>query len=287
MCQNASQSVKCIVDVLLILTLMHHISCTEHNHYLPNLYIWFDSYCMNTGWIRYAIHKTDAWYQAPQLTSWYSQIELETMSNSHLSVTIITAGIVRSCQRVLVTAMISRAGIVRHLVRDLVRDHVWGALVRATPVKVTLVRATLIRANLLAHITYSSIHRMDDRLNLSFNHAGSEGKVDSAKSPCEPNRAGINVWQPGLTDIVRAHLSEPCILESGLSETMSGTMSKLHLSELYLVGQHFSGRDLSAAELSETMSRCIFVARVIREYIRVTLIGPQLLETTSVLHLLL
>jgi len=67
------------------------------------------------------------------------------MSESHLSVTFIAAGTVRSCQSALVRAMFIRAGIVRDLVRDLVRDHVRAAHVRAT----------LVRANLLSHIIYS------------------------------------------------------------------------------------------------------------------------------------
>jgi hypothetical protein len=52
------------------------------------------------------------------------------MSESHLSVTFIAAGIVRSCQSTLVRAMLIRAGIVR--------DHV-----RATPVRATLLELEL------------------------------------------------------------------------------------------------------------------------------------------------
>jgi hypothetical protein len=70
--------------------------------------------------------------------------------------------------------MFIRAGIVRPMfiragiIRDLVRN-----LVR-NHVRAAHVRATLVRAN----------------------------------SPSEPNRAGIHLSQPGLSDLVRAHLSE-------------------------------------------------------------------------------
>ena len=61
---------------------------------------------------------------------------------------------------------------------------------------------------------------MKDLLDPRFNHGGSEGEVGSTESPQEPNRAGI-------------YLSVP-----GLSETMSGTMSKLHLSGPHLSQPH-------------------------------------------------
>jgi len=201
------------------------------------------------------------------------------MSESHLSVTFIAAGTVRSCQsapaRAMfiragnVRAMFIRAGSVRDVVRDVVRDHVRAAHVRAT----------LVRANLLSHIIYSLIHKMKDSLDLRFNRGGSEGEVGSTKSPSEPNRAGIHLSQLGLSDLVRAHLSEPCLSEPGLSETMSETMSKLHLS-----GPHLSGPHLSEPELSETLSECTFVAGIIRDSVRATLIRPQLSETISEQH---
>jgi len=198
------------------------------------------------------------------------------MSESHLSVTFIAAGTVRSCQSALVRAMFIRAGIVRamfiragivrDLVRDLVRDHLRAAHVRAT----------LVRANLLSHIIYSLIHKMKHSLDLRFNRGGSDGEVGSTKSPSEPNRAGIDLLQPGLSDLVRAHLSEPCLSEPGLSETMS----KLHLS-----GPHLSGPHLSVLELSETMSERTFIAGIIRDYVRATSIRPRLSETISEQHL--
>jgi len=146
------------------------------------------------------------------------------MSESNLSVTFITAGTVRSCQRALIRVMFIRAGIVRDLVRDLVRA--------------AHVRATLVRANSLSHIIYSVIHKMKDWLDLRFNRGSSEGEVGSTQSASEPNRAGIHLSQPGLSDLVRAHLSEPCLSEPELSETVSGTITKLHLSGPHLTGPH-------------------------------------------------
>jgi hypothetical protein len=68
----------------------------------------------------------DAWYPEPALVSaaFCTLSEPESMSESHLSVTFIAAGIVRSCQSALVRAMLIRARIVR--------DHVRATLVRAT-----------------------------------------------------------------------------------------------------------------------------------------------------------
>jgi hypothetical protein len=113
------------------------------------------------------------------------------MPKSHLSVRLIPARIVRSCQRTLV-----RAGIVRDLVRDLVCDHVPAAHVRGI----------LVRANLLSCMMYCLIHTMKDWLDLKFNCGGSEGEVDSTESPSEPNRAGIDLVQLGLSDHVGVHL---------------------------------------------------------------------------------
>ena len=108
------------------------------------------------------------------------------MPELHLSVTIIAARIVGSCQSSLVRAMFIRARIVRDLVRDLVRDHVRAAHVRAT----------LVRANLHSHIIYSVIHKIKDSSDLRFNVRDSEEVVGSTKSPSEPNRAGIHLSQP-------------------------------------------------------------------------------------------
>ena len=182
------------------------------------------------------------------------------MSESHLSVTFIAAGTVRSCKSPLVRAMSIRARIVRDLVRD-------------------LVRAAHVRANVLSHIIYSVIHKMKDSLDLGFNHGCSDGEVGSTRSSSEPNRDGIYLSQPGLSDLVRAHLSEPCLSEPGLSENMSGTMTKLHLS-----GPHRSGAHLSEPELSETMSEHTLIAGIIRDYFRARLIRPRLSETISEPH---
>jgi hypothetical protein len=181
------------------------------------------------------------------------------------NVAFIAARIVKSCQSAHVSAMYIRAGIVR----DLVRDHVRAAHVRAT----------LVRANLLSHIIYSLIYKMKDSSDLRFNCGGSEGEVGSTKTPSESNRAGIHLSQPGLSDLLRAHLYEPCLSEPGLSETMAGTMSKLHLS-----GPHLPGLHWSEPELSETMSECTFIARTIRDYVRATWIRQRLAETISEPH---
>jgi len=234
--------------------------------------------------IEYVDLNRAAWYPVPPFAPCQSQSEPDSMSESHLLVTFIAAGIVRSYHSALVSAMFIGAGIVRDLVgdlvRDLVRDHVRAVLVRAKHVKATLVRATLVRANLLSHMTYSLIHKMKDSLDLRFNHGGSDGEIGSTKSPSELNRAGIHLSQPGLSDHVRAHLSEPCLSEPGLSGIMPGTMSKRHLS-----GPHLSGPHLSELELSETMSECTFTAGIIWDYVRATLIRPWLSQTISEPHL--
>jgi len=95
--------------------------------------------------------------------------------------------------------MFIRAGIVRDLVRNLVRDHVRAAHVRAT----------FVRANLLRDIIYCIIHKLKDSLDLKFNCGGTEREVGSTKSPSEPNRARIHLSQLGFSDLVSAHLSEP------------------------------------------------------------------------------
>jgi hypothetical protein len=184
-------------------------------------------------------------YPVPPLAPWQSQSEPESMSESHLTVTFMAAGTVRSCQSALVRAMFIRARIVRDLVRDLVRDHVRAAHVRAT----------LVRANLLSHIIYSVIPKMKDLLDLRFNRGGSEGEVGSTKSPSEPNRAGINLLQPGLSNLVKMHLSETCLSEPGLAETMSETMSKL--------------APVRATLVRATLGRATFIrAGNVRDYVR-------------------
>jgi hypothetical protein len=101
------------------------------------------------------------------------------MSESHLSVTFIAAGTLRSRHSARVSALFIRAGIVRAMfiraviVRDLVRDRV-------------NVRATLVRATSLGHMIYSLIDKMNHSLDLRFNRAGSEAEVDSTKSPPQP-----------------------------------------------------------------------------------------------------
>jgi len=114
---------------------------------------------------------------------------------------------------------------------------------------------------------------MKDSLDLRFNPGGSEGVVGSSKSASEPNRAGIDLSHPGLSDLVSAHLSEPCLSEPGLSESMSEIMSE-NVSKLQLSGPHVSGRHLSEPELTETMSERTFKAGIIRDYVRATLIRP-------------
>ena len=96
--------------------------------------------------------------------------------------------------------------------------------VRAALVRATLVRGTLVRATF--------------------------------------NRAKIHLLQPGLSDHVRAHMSEPCLSKPGLSETLSGTMTKRHLS----------GPLLSEPELSETMSECTFIARIFEDSFKAILV---------------
>jgi len=159
-------------------------------------------------------------------------------TESHLSVTFIAAGIVRSCYRALVRAMFIRAGIVRDLVRELVRDHVRAAHVKAT----------LVRANLLRHIIYSLIHKVKDWLDLRFNRGGSEGEVGSTKSPSELNRAGIHSSQPGLLDLVRA-----VFIRTGIVR--------------YHVRVH-----VKAVLVRATLVRATFIrTRIVRDYVRVHL----------------
>jgi len=238
--------------------------------HIQNNEIWF------TWPIEYVDHNRDTRYPVQPVAPCQSQSEPESMSESHLSVTFIAAWIVRWCQSALTIAMFIGAQIVR----DLVRDHVRTALVSATHVKPTLVRAKLVRANVLSHMIYSLIHKMKDLQDLRFNLRASEREVELIISPTELNRARIRFSQPGLSDYIREHLPVPCVSELGLSETMSQTMSKLHLSGPPLSGQHLSG-----LKLPETKSECTFIAGIVRDYIRATLIRPQMLGTISEVNL--
>jgi len=195
------------------------------------------------------------------------------MSESHLSVTFIAAGIVRSCQSALVRAMFIRARIVRALVRDLVRDHVRAALVRATHVKATLVRATLVRANLLSHIIYSVIHKMKDLLDLRFNRGGSEWEVGSTKSPSEPNRAGIvRSCQIALVramfiraGIVRDHVRDHVKAARVRATLVRATFLRAAIVRDY-VRAHFYSRDylgLCQSHITQT--------KIVRDHIRAAL----------------
>jgi len=158
----------------------------------------------------------------------------------HISLTCITAMIVRPFQSALVLAIFIRVGIIS----DLVRDHVRAALVtailvkallvRATLVRATLVRATLVRANLHSHIIYSLIQNMKNSLDPRFNDKGFKEQVGLTESPSKHKWAGIDFLHPGLSDYVRVNFTELGVLEPGMSETMSGTMSKLHLPGQYL-----------------------------------------------------
>jgi len=112
-------------------------------------------------------------------------------------------------------------------------------------------------------------------------------RANQSQSPCQSRTCQSHVSQPGLSHHVTAHLSEPCLSEPGLSETLSETWSETWsetlsetLSELHLSEPH-----VSEPELSETMSECTFIARIIRDYVRATLIRPWLSETISEPHL--
>jgi len=85
----------------------------------------------------YVYPNRDAWYPEPALISaaFCTVSEPESISESHLSVTFLAAGIARSCQSACVRTMLIRTGIVR--------DHVRGTLAWATVVRHTVVRATL------------------------------------------------------------------------------------------------------------------------------------------------
>jgi hypothetical protein len=100
------------------------------------------------------------------------------MLQLYISLTCITAIIVRPFQSALVLAIFIGVGIVR----DLVRDHVRAALATAILVKALLVRATHVRATLLwanlhSHIIYSLIQKMKDSVHPRFSHKGSEEQV--------------------------------------------------------------------------------------------------------------
>jgi len=90
-----------------------------------------------TRWPRYVDLNRDAWYVEPALVgaAFCTLLEPESMSESHLSVTFIAAGIVRSCQSTLVRAMLFGARIVW--------DHARATLVRATLVTGSLLEPKL------------------------------------------------------------------------------------------------------------------------------------------------
>jgi len=137
------------------------------NTYSTSMHLW-NHVTWYTRWPKYVDLNRDAWYPEPALVSaaFCTLSEPESMSESHMSVTFIAAGIVRSCQSTLVRAMLIRAGIVR--------DHVRATLVKATLsepelsetisectfiarivrhyFRATLVRAKLIRPGLSDHI---------------------------------------------------------------------------------------------------------------------------------------
>jgi hypothetical protein len=117
-------------------------------------------------------------------------------------------------------------------------------------------------------------------LDLWLNRGGYKGELDSTELPSEPNWAGNHLSQPGLSDRIRVHLSEPCVSEQGLSTIMSGAMSNLRMS-----GPHLSAAHLSELGMSQTMSECTVIAVIIRDHDRATLIRPHFSETISELHL--
>jgi hypothetical protein len=165
--------------------------------------------------------------------------------------------------------MFIRAGIVRDLVRDLVRDHVRAAHVRAT----------LVRANLLSHIIYSLIHKMKDSLDLRFNRGGSEGEVGSTKSPSEPNRAGIHLSQPGLSDLVRAmfiragivrdHVRDHVIAALVRATLVRATFIRAGIVRDY-VRAHFHSRDYQGLFQSH-----INQTTIVRDHIRAALVTVE------------
>jgi len=82
--------------------------------------------------------------------------------------------------------------------------------------------------------------------------------------PCQSCTCQSHSSQLGLSDPVWAHLSEPWQSELALSETMS----EPHLSE-----PHYQ-----RWELSEIMSECTFIARIIRDYVRASLVRATLIR---------
>jgi len=75
-------------------------------------------------------------------------------------------------------------------------------------------------------------------------------------------KVGNYALQPVLLKFVRVYLSEP-----GLSETVSGTMSKLHLSEPHLSEPHSL-----ELELSENIPEHTVIVGIVRDYVRVSLV---------------
>ena len=73
--------------------------------------------------------------------------------------------------------------------------------------------------------------------------------ANQSRRPWHGGTCQSYLWQPGLSDHVRLHLSEPCLSELGLSETKSETMSELHMSEPHLSEPHLFGPHLAEPEL--------------------------------------
>jgi len=173
LCQDAPRRVRLIVNVSSVLTSVHLFWVAKIANTHSNSTRLWKHITWYTRLIGYVDLNRDAYYSVPPLAPCLIQSEAESMSESHLSVAFIAAGTVRSWQSAPVSAMCIRAGIVRDLVRDLVRA--------------AHVRATLVRANLLSHIRYSLIHKMEDCLDLRFNHGPCGGKT-------APNSTKPRIW---------------------------------------------------------------------------------------------
>jgi len=116
-----------------------------------------------TRWPRYVDLNSDAWYPEPVLVSapFCTMSEPESMSESHLSVTFITAGIVWSCQSTLFRAMLiiariardqARATLVRATLSETILECTLKAGIVRDYVRATLVRATSVSLGLLDQI---------------------------------------------------------------------------------------------------------------------------------------
>jgi len=81
-------------------------------------------------------------------------------------------------------------------------------------------------------------------------------RVDQSQSPYHRHSCQSYLSQSGLPDHLSAHLLETCLSERGMSETLSETISELHMSEPYLsephlLELHLLGSYLSQPELSD------------------------------------